>query len=113
MPFITSQPSCHQDVAPSVLEANAIAVTLANEWENEWNQSGLASRLSKEVGGVIIPLHQKGLVNFLMASMKLLCWTSIDSVPRLSPTCVYVVVQVYQYPCFKIYFSLFLGIVIC
>lgn len=48
MPFITSQPSSHEDVPASVLEANAIAVTLANEWENEWNQSGLASRLSKE-----------------------------------------------------------------
>ncbi|XP_022798285.1 coiled-coil domain-containing protein 22 homolog [Stylophora pistillata] len=48
MPLITSQPSCRQDVAPSVLEANAISVTLDNEWENEWNQSGLASRLSKE-----------------------------------------------------------------
>ncbi|KAJ7376865.1 Coiled-coil domain-containing protein 22 [Desmophyllum pertusum] len=43
-----SQPSRRQDVPPSVLEANAIAVTLANEWENEWNQTGLASRLSKE-----------------------------------------------------------------
>lgn len=53
MPFITSQPSSRQDVPASVLEANAIAVTLANEWENEWNQSGLASRLSREVGVVI------------------------------------------------------------
>ena len=53
MPFITSQPSSHEDVPASVLEANAIAVTLANEWENEWNQSGLASRLSKEVGVLI------------------------------------------------------------
>lgn len=52
MPLITCQPSCRQDVAPSVLEANAISVTLANEWENEWNQSGLASRLSKEVCGL-------------------------------------------------------------
>lgn len=56
MPLITSQPSCRQDVAPSVLEANAISVTLANEWENEWNQSGLASRLSKEVCGLIVSL---------------------------------------------------------
>lgn len=53
MPFITSQPSSREDVPASVLEANAIAVTLANEWENEWNQSGLASRLSKEVGVLI------------------------------------------------------------
>ncbi|XP_074619647.1 coiled-coil domain-containing protein 22 homolog [Acropora palmata] len=48
MPFITSQPHCYQDIAPSVLEENSVAVSLANEWENEWNQSGLASRLSKE-----------------------------------------------------------------
>ena len=54
LPFITSQPACHQDVAPSVLEENTMAVTLANEWENEWNQSGLASRLSKEVCGDIV-----------------------------------------------------------
>lgn len=53
MLFITSQPSSRHDVPASVLEANAIAITLANEWENEWNQSGLASRLSKEVGVVI------------------------------------------------------------
>lgn len=49
MPFITSQPTCSQDVSPSVLEMNARAVTAASEWESEWNQSGLASRLSKEV----------------------------------------------------------------
>jgi len=57
MPFITSQPSSRQDVPASVLEANAIAVTLANEWENEWNQSGLASRLSKEVGACANQLY--------------------------------------------------------
>lgn len=49
MPFITRQPTRVHDVAPSVLETNAMAVTAAAEWENEWNQSGLASRLSKEV----------------------------------------------------------------
>ena len=49
MPFITRQPTCRHDVAPSVLETNAMAVTAAAEWENEWNHSGLASRLSKEV----------------------------------------------------------------
>ena len=49
MPFITTQPACREDVPPSILETNAMAVTLANEWENEWNQSGLASWLSKEV----------------------------------------------------------------
>ena len=49
LPFITSQPPCREDVAPSVLETNMAAVTAANEWENEWNQSGLGSRLSKEV----------------------------------------------------------------
>ena len=49
MPFITRQPTCSQDVSPSVLEMNAHAVTAASEWEAEWNQLGLASRLSKEV----------------------------------------------------------------
>ncbi|KAK3700428.1 hypothetical protein QZH41_015291, partial [Actinostola sp. cb2023] len=48
MPFITRQPTCSQDVSPSVLEMNAHAVTAASEWETEWNQLGLASRLSKE-----------------------------------------------------------------
>ena len=61
MPFITSQPSSRQDVPASVLEANAIAVTLANEWENEWNQSGLASRLSREVGVVINLICERSL----------------------------------------------------
>lgn len=54
MPFITRQPTCQHDVAPSVLETNAAAVTAAAAWENEWNQSGLASRLSKEVWLIIV-----------------------------------------------------------
>lgn len=53
MPFVTSQPTCKQDVSPSILEMNAHAVTAANEWEMEWNQSGIASRLSKEVRQIL------------------------------------------------------------
>ncbi|XP_014674307.1 PREDICTED: coiled-coil domain-containing protein 22 homolog [Priapulus caudatus] len=37
-----------EDVAPSVLEANALQLTIAQEWEAEWNQSGLHSRLTQE-----------------------------------------------------------------
>ena len=49
MPLVTSQPQNHDDVAPSVIETNAISLTAQQEWEMEWNQQGLASRLSPEV----------------------------------------------------------------
>ena len=49
LPFVTSQTLHHSDTAPSVLENNAIDVTAQQEWETEWNQAGLASRLSEQV----------------------------------------------------------------
>ncbi|XP_001639122.2 coiled-coil domain-containing protein 22 homolog [Nematostella vectensis] len=48
IPYVTSQPPCRRDVAPSVLESNSLSVTAVAEWELEWNQSGLSSRLTKE-----------------------------------------------------------------
>ena len=40
-------------MAPSVIETNAISFTAQQEWETEWNQQGLASRLSPEVHAVL------------------------------------------------------------
>ncbi|KAL4230380.1 Coiled-coil domain-containing protein 22 [Mactra antiquata] len=48
LPFITCQTQDYNDIVPSVLEKNAADVTAQMEWENEWNQSGLASRLSQQ-----------------------------------------------------------------
>lgn len=49
LPFVTSQTLHHNDTVPSVLENNAVDVTAQQEWEAEWNQAGLASRLSEQV----------------------------------------------------------------
>ncbi|KAK7097262.1 coiled-coil domain-containing protein 22 homolog [Littorina saxatilis] len=46
--FLTSQTQCHADTAPSVLEMTAAEVARQQEWETEWNQSGLTSRLSQK-----------------------------------------------------------------
>ncbi|GFO47538.1 coiled-coil domain-containing protein 22 homolog [Plakobranchus ocellatus] len=48
MPYVTNQTPRHRDTAPSVLEANALEVAVQQDWENEWNQVGLASRLSQQ-----------------------------------------------------------------
>ena len=50
MPLVKDQPAREEDLAPSLLEINAAAVTAAQEWETEWNTTGLPSRLSQEVG---------------------------------------------------------------
>ncbi|XP_002740143.3 coiled-coil domain-containing protein 22 homolog, partial [Saccoglossus kowalevskii] len=45
---ITNQPPHKADLPASVLESNATSVTAAQEWENEWNSSGLGSGLSEQ-----------------------------------------------------------------
>ena len=46
LPPVTCQPKKHRDVAASVLEENALQYNAQQEWEAEWNQAGLTSRLS-------------------------------------------------------------------
>ena len=46
--FVTEQPKFEHEVAPSVLEHNATRYTAEQEWESDWNQHGLASRLTVE-----------------------------------------------------------------
>lgn len=48
LPYVTCQTLSHGDTAPSVMEANALDVTAQAEWDTEWNQAGLASRLSQD-----------------------------------------------------------------
>ncbi|XP_067664009.1 coiled-coil domain-containing protein 22 homolog [Haliotis asinina] len=48
LPFVTKQTLHHFDTAPSVIEQNSCEVVAHQEWETEWNQSGLASRLSQQ-----------------------------------------------------------------
>ncbi|KAM6977943.1 coiled-coil domain-containing protein 22 [Aplochiton taeniatus] len=45
---LTAQPSQHAFVAPSILERNAMELSAAQEWDNEWNSQGLLSRLTPE-----------------------------------------------------------------
>ncbi|KAK7503834.1 hypothetical protein BaRGS_00004957 [Batillaria attramentaria] len=48
LPYVTGQTKCHKDTTPSVMETTAAEVSEQQEWENEWNHSGLASRLSQK-----------------------------------------------------------------
>jgi hypothetical protein len=54
LPFVTNQTHCHGDTAASVLEASASELARQQEWESEWNHSGLPSRLSEKVGFVVV-----------------------------------------------------------
>lgn len=49
LPFVTSQPKNSEFIHSSLHEENVRAVALESEWDLEWNQMGMASRLSKEV----------------------------------------------------------------
>jgi len=46
---VPSQPRAKCDLLSSLLEKNASEFAAQQEWEAEWNQLGLASRLSEEV----------------------------------------------------------------
>lgn len=46
---VPSQPRQKYDLLSSLLEKNASEFATQQEWEAEWNQLGLASRLSEEV----------------------------------------------------------------
>ena len=49
MPYVSAQPRVREDVLASLLEKNANDFAIQQEWEAEWNQYGLSSRLSEEV----------------------------------------------------------------
>ena len=49
MLHIPAQPRCKKDLVSSIMEKNASEFAAQQEWEAEWNQLGLASRLSEEV----------------------------------------------------------------
>lgn len=49
LPFVTSQTKSSEFIHSSLHEENVLAVALENEWDLEWNQMGMASRLSQEV----------------------------------------------------------------
>ncbi|XP_066499910.1 coiled-coil domain-containing protein 22 [Hoplias malabaricus] len=45
---VTTQPSQHASVPASLLENHVSELSMAQEWENEWNSQGLLSRLTPE-----------------------------------------------------------------
>ena len=49
MLHVSSQPRQKRDLISSLHERNASEFAAQQEWETEWNQLGLASRLSEEV----------------------------------------------------------------
>ena len=48
MPYVSAQLKVREDILSSLLEKNASEVAAQQEWEAEWNQLGLASRLTEE-----------------------------------------------------------------
>lgn len=53
LPYVTTQPPIRDDLIASILEKNTIEFSSHQEWETEWNQAGLASRLSEQVYVII------------------------------------------------------------
>ena len=49
LPYVVAQPRVRKDVLASLLAKNGGEVAPQQEWVTEWNQTGLASRLSEEV----------------------------------------------------------------
>ena len=49
LPYMATQPPVRDDLIASVLERNTVEFSAQQEWETEWNQAGLASRLSEQV----------------------------------------------------------------
>jgi len=49
LPYVVAQPPVRDDLMASMLERNTVEVSAQQEWEAEWNQAGLASRLSEQV----------------------------------------------------------------
>ena len=46
---MVAQPRIKKDIVASLLARNANEFAAQQEWEVEWNQAGLASRLSEKV----------------------------------------------------------------
>ena len=49
LPYVVAQPRIKKDIVASLLARNANEFAAQQEWEVEWNQAGLASRLSEKV----------------------------------------------------------------
>jgi len=49
LPYVCDQPSASRDIFASLVEDNSRLVAREREWEMEWNQSGMMSRLTEEV----------------------------------------------------------------
>lgn len=49
MPYVVAQPQVKENIIASLLAKNVNDVAAQQEWEAEWNQAGLASRLSERV----------------------------------------------------------------
>lgn len=54
MPYVVAQPLVRESIIASLLNKNASDVAAQQEWELEWNQAGLASRLSEEVRPLLV-----------------------------------------------------------
>ena len=49
MKYVCNQPVNSRDLYASLVEENSCLVAKEREWEKEWNQSGIMSRLTEQV----------------------------------------------------------------
>lgn len=47
--YVNTQPDEPRDIYASIVEENCYNVAREHEWDTEWNQSGLTSRMSEAV----------------------------------------------------------------
>lgn len=60
LPFASCQPVQISDLPAAIMEMNTKSLALQHEWDTEWNQQGLASRLSKEVTEALVLSSESG-----------------------------------------------------
>ena len=71
MPYVVAQPEVKENIVASLLAKNASEVAAQQEWEAEWNQSGLSSRLSEQVSHAEMLIMQVMLFSSQQSSFSL------------------------------------------
>ena len=76
MPFVHSQPPQYYQLPSALIEANAKQVTSQHEWDTEWNNMGLPSRLTPEV--VMLILVVVVMLNMMVVVVMILKMVMIN-----------------------------------
>ncbi len=86
MNFVSKQLYNKKDIAMSVINTNASLTAAAAEWENEWNQAGLGSRLSEQVGEFMLHWLARAYKMLVFISSKGTVSCTTPTPPRGSPS---------------------------